>query len=115
MYIKPTKTMAKFVEKALPTARPQRSKHQRRSRHHRQARAEWLSLDTSRRNYEICKGGGVSPAGKVNEMEEYHSRFDQDHIAECSDCYEAALDFAMEQEDEARLDAMAEASELEEA
>lgn len=60
-------------------------------------------------------GGGVSPAGKVNEMEEYHSRFDQDHIAECSDCYEAALDFAMEQEDDARLDAMAEASELEEA
>lgn len=47
-------------------------------------------------------------------MEEYHSRFDQDHIAECSDCYEAALDFAMEQEDDARLDAMAEASELEE-
>ncbi len=37
-----------------------------------------------------------------------HSRFDPDHIAECSDCYEAALDFAMEQEDEARLDAMAE-------
>ena len=37
-----------------------------------------------------------------------HSRFDQDHIAECSDCYEAALDFAMEQEDDARLDAMAE-------
>ena len=47
-------------------------------------------------------------------MEEYHSRFDLDHIAECRDCYEAALDFAMEQEDEARLDAMAEASELEE-
>ena len=47
-------------------------------------------------------------------MEEYHSRFDQDHIAECSDCCEAALDFAMEREDDARLDAMAEASELEE-
>ena len=39
-------------------------------------------------------------------MFEEHSRFDQDHIAKCSDCYEAALDFAMEQEDEARLDAM---------
>ena len=46
-------------------------------------------------------------------MEEYHSRFDQDHIAECSDCYADYLDFCMEQEDEARLDAMAEASEME--
>lgn len=46
-------------------------------------------------------------------MNEEHSRFDPDHTAKCSDCYEAALDFAMEQEDDARLDAMAEASESE--
>ena len=37
-----------------------------------------------------------------------HSRFDADHRSQCSDCYEAYLDFCMEQEDEARLDAMAE-------
>ena len=37
-----------------------------------------------------------------------HSRFDEQHRSECSDCYEAYLDFCMEQEDEARLDAMAE-------
>ena len=44
-------------------------------------------------------------------MEEYHSRFDADHRSECSDCYEAYLDFCMEQEDDARLDAMIEAEE----
>jgi protein-arginine kinase activator protein McsA len=44
---------------------------------------------------------------------EDHLDFMQDHPAKCSDCYEAALDFAMEQEDDARLDAMAEASESE--
>ena len=42
-----------------------------------------------------------------------HSRFDNDHIAECSDCYEAYLDFCMEQEDDARLDAMIEAEAVE--
>ena len=40
-----------------------------------------------------------------------HSRFDADHRAECTDCYEAYLDFCMEQEDDARLDAMAERAE----
>ncbi len=37
-----------------------------------------------------------------------HSRFDDEHRAECSDCYEAYMDFCMEQEDDARLDAMIE-------
>ena len=37
-----------------------------------------------------------------------HTRFDADHRSECSGCYEDYLDFCMEQEDDARLDAMAE-------
>lgn len=42
-----------------------------------------------------------------------HSRFDEEHRRTCNDCYEAYLDFCQEQEDDARLDAMAAASELE--
>lgn len=37
-----------------------------------------------------------------------HSRFNDEHRAKCSDCYEAYLDFMDEQRDEQRLDAMAE-------
>ena len=37
-----------------------------------------------------------------------HSRFNEAHRDICNDCYEAYLDFCQEQEDEARLDAMAE-------
>lgn len=44
---------------------------------------------------------------------EQHSRFDEEHRRNCEDCYSDYLDFCMEQEDEARLDAMIEASELE--
>lgn len=42
-----------------------------------------------------------------------HSRFDEEHCRVCSDCYADRLDFLWEQADEARLDAMAEADELE--
>lgn len=37
-----------------------------------------------------------------------HSRFDEEHRAECSDCYADHLDFMQEQADDARLDAMIE-------
>lgn len=42
-----------------------------------------------------------------------HSRFDEDHRKVCEDCYADWLDFCQEQEDDARLDAMTAASELE--
>lgn len=42
-----------------------------------------------------------------------HSRFDAEHYRTCQDCYEDHLDFMQEQADDARLDAMAAASELE--
>ncbi len=40
-----------------------------------------------------------------------HSRFDADHYSQCQPCYEDHLDFVSEQEDDARLDALSEASE----
>lgn len=42
-----------------------------------------------------------------------HSRFNEEHYRNCQPCYEDHLDFMQEQEADARLDAMAEASELE--
>lgn len=39
--------------------------------------------------------------------DEQHSRFDADHRSRCQECYEAALDFIMEQADDEYLDAMA--------
>ena len=48
-------------------------------------------------------------------MNEEHSRFDPDHYSKCQPCYEDHLDFIMDQEQDARLDAMAEQEEYEEA
>lgn len=47
-------------------------------------------------------------------MQEEHSRFNEDHYRNCQPCYEDHLDFMQDQESDARLDAMAEASEVEE-
>lgn len=50
---------------------------------------------------------------QAEDEEEYHSRFDPDHYSQCQPCYEDHLDFIQDEEDSARLDAMSEASELE--
>lgn len=43
--------------------------------------------------------------------DENHSRFNEEHYRTCQDCYEAHLDFMMECEMDARLDAMSEREE----
>ena len=42
-----------------------------------------------------------------------HSRFDASHYDHCDPCYNDHLDFMQEQEMDARLDAMSEASDYE--
>lgn len=44
---------------------------------------------------------------------EQHSRFDEDHRRNCTDCYADYIDFCQDQADDARLDAMIEAEEME--
>lgn len=44
---------------------------------------------------------------------EDHSRFNEEHYRNCQDCYEDHLDFMMECEMDAKLDAMSEMEEYE--